>query len=56
MRFIHYMAWCVHQVREDGETLAVQGFGTPAYWRNEIKDLSDQLERIRKGPVSVGNM
>jgi Ser/Thr protein kinase RdoA (MazF antagonist) len=56
MRFIHYMAWCVHQVREDGQTLAVQGFGTPLYWQNEIKDLSDQLTRIRKGPVALGNV
>jgi len=56
MRFIHYIAWCVHQVKEDGETLAVQGFGTPSYWHNEVKDLSDQLELIRKGPVSIGNM
>jgi Ser/Thr protein kinase RdoA (MazF antagonist) len=55
MRYIHYIAWCVHQVREDGETMVNADFGTPAYWSNEIKDLQDQLERIRKGPVSVGN-
>jgi Ser/Thr protein kinase RdoA (MazF antagonist) len=56
MRYIHYIAWCVHQVREDGETRVMADFGTPAYWSNEIKDLQDQLERIRKGPVRVGNM
>ena len=56
MRFIHYIAWCVHQVTEDGMTLAVPGFGTPAYWQNEIRDLTDQLECIRKGPTAVGNM
>jgi Ser/Thr protein kinase RdoA (MazF antagonist) len=56
MRYIHYVAWCVHQVREDGETRVMEDFGTPAYWRNEIKDLQDQLERIRKGPVQIGNM
>jgi Ser/Thr protein kinase RdoA (MazF antagonist) len=56
MRYIHYIAWCVHQVREDGETRVMEDFGTPAYWSNEIKDLQDQLERIRKGPARVGNM
>ncbi len=56
MRYIHYIAWCVHQVREDGKTRAREDFGTPVYWRNEIKDLQDQLERIRKGPARIGNM
>lgn len=56
MRYIHYIAWCVHQVREDGVTRAIEDFGTPNYWENEIKDLQDQLERIRKAPVSIGNM
>ena len=56
MRYIHYIAWCVHQVREDGETRAIEDFGTQVYWQNEIKDLQDQLERIRKGPAPIGNM
>jgi Ser/Thr protein kinase RdoA (MazF antagonist) len=56
MRYIHYIAWCIHQVREDGETRVMTDFGTPTYWQNEIKDLQDQLERIRKGPVRIGNM
>ena len=56
MRYIHYIAWCVHQVQEDGETRAIEDFGTPLYWQNEIKDLQDQLERIRKGPAPIGNM
>jgi len=56
MRYIHYIAWCVHQVREDGETRAREDFGTPVYWQNEIKDLQDQLERIRKAPAPTGNM
>jgi hypothetical protein len=43
-------------VREDGETWVNADFGTPAYWSNEIKDLHDQLERIRKGPVRGGNI
>lgn len=47
MRFIHYMAWCAHQVEEDGETRAIDGFGSWEYWQNEIRDLADQLTRIR---------
>jgi len=47
MRFIHYMAWCAHQVEEDGRTRAIDGFGSREYWQNEIGDLEDQLIRIR---------
>ena len=30
MRFIHYMAWCAHQVAEDGHSRVAPDFGTPA--------------------------
>ncbi len=48
MRFIHYMAWCAHQVEEDGGTRAIDGFGSGEYWQSEIRDLEDQLIRIRE--------
>ncbi len=48
MRYIHYMAWCAYQVVNDGQTLVNSNFGTDHYWQAEIKDLYDQLERIRK--------
>lgn len=48
MRFIHYCAWCAHQVAEDGVSLVATDFGTHHYWQREIKDLTDQLERIRE--------
>lgn len=54
MRFIHYMAWCAHQVEEDGATRAIDGFGTREYWQQEIGDLLDQAERIAKAPKSFG--
>ena len=56
MRFIHYSAWCAHQVVEDGLTTVVPDFGSRSYWQTEIDDLVDQLERIREGGRSVGNM
>ncbi len=49
MRYIHYTAWCAHQVVEDGESRVVPDFGTRHYWQIEINDLADQLERIRSG-------
>ncbi len=56
MRFIHYTAWCARQVAEDGMSVVAPEFGTPHYWQQEIRDLMDQLERIRTGPeVSSGN-
>ncbi len=48
MRYIHYMSWCAYQVVHDGQTLVNSGFGTRHYWQVEMKDLGDQLERIRE--------
>ena len=55
MRFIHYMAWCAHQVEADGTTRVMEDFGTDGYWRKEIADLHDQLERIRDSRAVSGN-
>lgn len=56
MRFIHYMAWCAHQVEEDGQTRAIDGFGTREYWQQEIADLHDQRDRIADSQGPIGNM
>ena len=56
MRYIHYMAWCAHQVEGDGLTRAIDGFGSREYWQKEIADLVDQRQRIAEGPKSFGNM
>lgn len=56
MRFVHYMAWCVHQVAADGMTRVLDDFGTSTYWQKEIADLQDQLERIREGYSPSGNV
>lgn len=56
MRFVHYMAWCAHQVAADGHTRVVEDFGSRSYWQREIADLRDQLERIRDDEVPMGNM
>lgn len=49
MRYIHYMAWCARQVAADGVSRAIPDFGSREYWRTEIRELADQLDRIRKG-------
>jgi Ser/Thr protein kinase RdoA (MazF antagonist) len=49
MRFIHYVAWCAHQVAEDGHSRVAPDFGTPAYWLRELSDLEQQMERVRAG-------
>jgi len=48
MRFVHYTAWGAYQVAEDGISHAIPDFGTRGYWQQEINDLADQLDRIRK--------
>lgn len=55
MRFLHYIAWCAHQFREDGESRVAPNFGTRDYWQRELADLADQLERIRHAPSPTGN-
>ena len=47
MRYIHYMAWCAHQVAVDGSSRVAPDFGTHEYWQKELRDLSEQLDRIR---------
>lgn len=56
MRFIHYMAWCAHQVAGDGLTRAIDGFGSGDYWRREIDDLVDQRKRIAESLQPSGNL
>ncbi|MCK9296550.1 MAG: serine/threonine protein kinase [Desulfobulbaceae bacterium] len=55
MRYIHYIAWCAHQVAEDGFSHVAPDFGTEHYWQREINDLSEQLDRIRSAPALSGN-
>lgn len=56
MRYIHYIAWCAHQVAEDGHSPVAPDFGTPLYWQKEIADLRDQCQRIRSTPAHLGNL
>lgn len=56
MRFIHYTAWCAHQVEEDGISHAIPEFGSREYWQQEIHDLEDQLERIKDNSRHPANM
>lgn len=55
MRFIHFITWCAHQVAEDGLSRVATDFGSHAYWQQEIRDLSEQLDRIRDMPAQTGN-
>lgn len=55
MRYIHYMAWCAYQVVHDGWTPVNPNFGTQHYWQVEMKDLYDQLERIKDMEDHFGN-
>jgi Ser/Thr protein kinase RdoA (MazF antagonist) len=55
MRYLHYMAWCAHQVLDDGETLVVPDFGTRMYWQTEMQEIEDQLVRIQDVPTGYGN-
>ncbi|MDF1578837.1 MAG: serine/threonine protein kinase [Desulfurivibrionaceae bacterium] len=47
MRYIHFIAWCAHQVIDGGEP-PTPDWGTLAYWTTETRDLKEQLARIRE--------
>jgi len=47
MRYIHYINWCAHQVADDGLSPLAPDFGSPNYWQREIRDLSEQRQRIQ---------
>lgn len=55
MRYIHYIAWCAHQVAEDGASRLAPDFGTAAYWQREIRDLTEQRERILAAAIGQGS-
>jgi Ser/Thr protein kinase RdoA (MazF antagonist) len=55
MRYIHYMAWCGYQVAEEGLSRVAPDFGTRDYWQRELRDLAEQLQRIRTAPEPQGN-
>jgi Ser/Thr protein kinase RdoA (MazF antagonist) len=57
MRFIHFSAWCAHQIADGGFVSVVPDFGSHTYWQTEITDLEEQLERIISSPDSAeGNV
>jgi len=47
MRYIHFIAWCAHQVIDGGEP-PTPDWGSFAYWATETRDLREQLIRIRE--------
>lgn len=55
MRYIHYIAWCAHQVIEDGYSRIATDFTSREYWQREINDLEDQFSRIHSTPSLSGN-
>ena len=46
MRFIHFTAWCARQKADGGFVRLAPGWGTPAFWRQEVADLETQTREI----------
>ena len=47
MRYLHFTAWCAHQVADGGFSNLAPGWGTNEYWQTEINDLAAQIGRIK---------
>jgi len=48
MRYIHFTAWCAHQVADGGFSALAPDWGTKKYWQTEIDDLKEQIVHIKK--------
>ncbi len=48
MRYIHFTAWCAHQVADSTFKKLSPDWGTAQYWQTEINDLSKQITRIKE--------
>ena len=46
MRFLHFEAWCARQAADGGFQRLAEGFGTSAYWQNEIAAFIRQKQEI----------
>ncbi|MEW6218099.1 MAG: serine/threonine protein kinase [Thermodesulfobacteriota bacterium] len=47
MRFIHYSAWCAYQAADVAFSPLGGDWGSAEYWRQEIRDLAEQIAHIR---------
>jgi Ser/Thr protein kinase RdoA (MazF antagonist) len=48
MRYLHFTAWCAHQVADATFKNLAPDWGTDLYWQTEISDLSKQIIRIKQ--------
>lgn len=49
MRYIHFIAWCAHQADDiNASENLIPDWGSENFWRQEIKDLQIQINRIRQ--------
>ncbi len=48
MRYIHYIAWCAHQQKDNHRLPGTEDWGDFAYWQQEIHDLEQQIIRIER--------
>lgn len=46
MRFIHYIAWCAHQQKDNHTLPGGEEWGSFSYWQQEIYDIDQQIRRI----------
>jgi Ser/Thr protein kinase RdoA (MazF antagonist) len=54
MRFLHYTAWCARQKADGGFARLAPGWGTAAFWRQEIDELRKQQQEILDALAATG--
>lgn len=50
LRFVHYATWIAKRWEDPAFPAAFPQFGTPQYWREELRNLQEQVALISVGP------
>jgi len=51
LRMVHHCAWIARRWHDPAFPIAFPGFGTPAYWSQQIADLRDQADTMSEPPA-----
>ncbi|MBI2712440.1 MAG: serine/threonine protein kinase [Bdellovibrio sp.] len=51
LRFIHFSSWIARRWKDPAFPSAFPHFGTPNYWRNELRNLQEQVELVSESVV-----
>ena len=52
LRLIHYSAWLARRWQDPIFPINFPWFGTPDYWRSQVRMLHEQIEALQQAPLA----